>query len=896
MKKNKALFGLAAVLSAVLITFFSGVELMAQEGVYREKLDNGLTVIIKENHAAPIVACNFWVKTGAAFENDNEKGMSHFIEHMMFKGTAVRKVGDIDREIKSLGGYNNAFTSYDATNFVIVLPSDQVAHALDIEYDALTASVFDPDEFNKEREVILSELNRGLDNPEVFLWQKFMDLSFDRYYKDPIIGFAAGLKEMKRDSLVEYYRKFYTPDNIIVVVSGDVKTQKVMEYVKKTFGTMKPGTGESKPVLSMEAGPIKQEIKFEAIPGQIESTYLAVGFRIPDALSKDIPALEILARALSGSESSPLYQSLKEEKQLVDEVDSDIFTGKFGGMFVISANVREGKFAEAFAEIFRQLDRIKKEGIKSEQLMRVKMDVAREDAREDMQVENGASNLGYYETMGDYNLYYAHNDAVKRVLDSDVSAVMNNYLDPDAVSVIIYYPEKMKKEFGKYKGVDDIKKFIQTSSPEKNSEEGKVTKTVLPNGITLIHKKLTNAAVVDMKFMFRGGIVYEGTEEGAFKGVTNLMMQSMMKGTKTMDYKQLSEALDDIGAVLSKDIKRDAFGWSAEVTPANLEPFMKVYSDIILNPTFPVAEVKKEKTDIINQIDQIKDSPASYLTKLFNGLFFDWHPYGYPTIGEADTVKKLDINKLKSWHDNYVTPNNLIVSVVGDVDADQIKDLLNIYFKGWKPGKESKPKLPVRITDEKKTLRETIDKNQSHIMIGFLGPKTNSEDYFPMRVLDNILSGGMYSRLFTEIRDKRNLCYTIFSTFDRNIENGAIRIYTATSPENEQKAVTEIFKVLSDMREGGVTDEEIKNAKSYIIGMYKVGLQDYMSQADSYLSYELWGMGYKKVDDFVASIEAVKKSEVNAVFKKYYRLENYTQVIVGPAEKKVNKSDKDKQP
>lgn len=162
---NAALFAAAFVFFIILV---SGVELMAQDGVYFEKLSNGITVIVRESHTAPIVACNFWVKTGAAYENQDEKGMSHFIEHMMFKGTPTRKVGEIDRELKSLGGYNNAFTSYDATNFVIVLPSDHLEEALEIEYDALMSSVFDPEEFNKEREVVLTELYRGLDNPDVF--------------------------------------------------------------------------------------------------------------------------------------------------------------------------------------------------------------------------------------------------------------------------------------------------------------------------------------------------------------------------------------------------------------------------------------------------------------------------------------------------------------------------------------------------------------------------------------------------------------------------------------------------------------------------------------------------------------------------------------------------------
>ncbi len=888
MKSNKwtvVLFTLA------LITVMR-VGIMAKDDILREKLDNGLTVIIKENHAAPVVAVNFWVKTGAAFENDGEKGLSHFIEHMMFKGTEKRKVGDIDREIKSLGGYNNAFTSYDATNYVLVLPSEQVEKALDIEYDALTSSVFDEAEMNKEREVIIAELNRGLDNPDAFLWQKFMSLAFDRYYKDPIIGYAGSLKDYTRNQLYDYYKKYYTVDNLIIVVSGDVDKNKVLGSIKKTFGALKPAEPRRQADISPIQGPEKQELRYKTYSGQIEGRYLAVGFMIPDALSADIPKLEILAKALGGSESSPLYRVIKEEKQLVDDIDCDIFSGKFGGLFVIAANVREGKYAEVMQEIFVQLDKLRLEGIKNEEIMRVKADIAREESKDNMQVESAAINLGHYELLGDYNLYYKYNDAVKRVLDTDLKEVMARYLNPQSASIVLYYPEKKEAEFKKYKSADDIKKYVNYTSPEKVSEEGKVTKTVLPNGITLIHKKLTNAGIVDIKAEYRGGIVYESADQGYYKGITNLMLSSMMKGTKTMDYSEIARRLDDLGAVLGRDIKRDAFGWTAEVVPANLAEFMDIFSDININPSFPVEEVKKEKEDVLNQIKQIKDSPASYLNKIFNELFFEWHPYGYPMMGEPDTIKRITVNKLKDWHDRYMTADNLIISVVGDVDADYIKSLLKEKFAGLKNGKESRPKLPVKITTEKKMLREVIDKNQSHIMIGFLGPKTNSSDYFPMRVLDNILSGGMSSRLFTEIREKRNLCYTVYSTFDRNIENGAFRIYTATSPENEKKAVDEIFDVLRELTDKGVTDEEVKSAKSYISGMFKVGLQDYMAQADSYLSYELWGMGYKKVDEFLTEINKVTKADVNAAVKKFIKLNNYTQVIVGPAEKKGKKDDK----
>jgi zinc protease len=678
-------------------------------------------------------------------------------------------------------------------------------------------------------------------------------------------------------------------DNLIIVVSGDIDGKKALKSVADVFGKLK---APEKPLNTAEApvqGPEAQEIRYKSYSGSIDGRYLVVGFKIPDSLSPDIPKLEILGRVLGGTESSRLNRVIKEEKQLVDDIDCDLFSGKFGGMFVISAHVREGKYTEVLQEIFTQIEKVKAEGIKNEEIMRVKSDIEREEAKENMQVENAAINLGLYELLGDYHLYYKYYDTVKRVLDTDLTEVMNKYLTAKSADIVIYYPEKKENEFKKYKNAEDIRKFTIYNGTEKASEEGRVTKSILPGGITLIHKKLTNAGIIDIKAVYRGGIVYESAEQGYYKGITNLMLSSMLKGTKTRDYNKLISSLDDIGAVLNKDIKRDAFGWAAEVVPANLEEFMTIFADININPSFPPDEVKKEKEDVLNQIKQIKDTPTSYLNKLFNETFFEWHPYGYPVIGEPETVKRITSQKLKNWHDTYMTSNNMIISVVGDVDADYLKALLTEKFSGMKQGKPSIPKLPVKITDEKKVQREIIDKNQSHIMIGFLGPKTSGPDYFSMRILDTILSGGMDSRLFTEIREKRNLCYTVFSTFDRNVENGAFRIYTGTSPENEKKAVDEIFVVLKDLYDKGVTDAEVKSAKSYTSGMFKLGMQDYMAQADSYLSYELWGMGYKKVDEFLSEINGVTKDEVNKAIKKYIRLDNYTQVIVGPAEKKVKK-------
>ncbi|HDT15022.1 MAG TPA: insulinase family protein, partial [Firmicutes bacterium] len=308
-------------LYAVLMIITARGVLMADDGVLKEVLDNGLTVIIQENKTAPVAAVNFWLKAGSVFEDENEKGLMHFIEHMMFKGTEKRGLGVIDREMKELGGYNNAFTSYDATNYIIVLPSKNILKAIEIQYDALTGSVFDEMEIEKEREVILTELHRGKDNPFTMLWQNFMKLAFEDGYAHPIIGYEHLLERYTRPQIMNFWKKYYLPQNLVVVVAGDVETKEVLEKIRKTFGKI-PKKGR---VKGIKTEVLKEKIsgkgiEFGRFSGNIHSRYFAVGFRIPDELSDDIPKLEVLARVLGGTESSALYKKVKEKEQLVDDI------------------------------------------------------------------------------------------------------------------------------------------------------------------------------------------------------------------------------------------------------------------------------------------------------------------------------------------------------------------------------------------------------------------------------------------------------------------------------------------------------------------------------------------------------------------------------------------------
>ena len=878
MYKKAAVFCAAA---AIILIIKAGVMADDLNRIYSEKLDNGVNVIISETKGSPVAACNFWVRAGAATEGAREKGLSHFLEHMMFKGTEKRGVGVIDREIKELGGYNNAFTSYDATNYVIVLPKENVKKAIEIQYDALSASAFDPGEVKKELEVVITELYRGLDNPHVFVWQKLMELAFDRYYKDPIIGFTENLKGYDRKSVTDYYKKFYIPSNLTVVIAGGVDREELMPYIRETFGSLKnetTGTFDSS-MPAVEA----PSFKYAQYDGKINGRYLMMAFPIPESLSPETPVIEVLGRVLGGTDSSPLYRKLKEELELVDEIDSDIFSGRHGGVFVISANVREGKFADTVREITAEINRIKREGIKQPEIDRIKADIMREQEKEKMKAENEAMNLGYYASAGSWEDYFKYVERLRRVLDTDVNAALKKYLEYSKMSAVIYYPENEKKEYSKFRDAQSFQKLIAKDEGKTAEQDSGVKYEVLKNGITLIHNRLDNTSLAAVRIAFRGGLMYEGSAYGgAYRGITNLMTDVMEKGTQKRSAEEIAKQLDAIGAAFGKDVSKDSFGWSAEVVNDNFDALMEIASDVIINPAFELGEVKKEKKTIINSIKRLKDNPAAYAFKLFDEEFFEWHPYGYFSAGTPESVENIPSKILKEWHSKNVIADNMLFSVTGNISFEEAKAAVEKYFGAMKNGRAANINLPVKITSSKKEKREIIEKNQSHTIIGFLGPKTAGGDYFAFRVLDAILSGGMDSRLFRELREKRNLCYSVYSTFDRLSENGAFRIYTATSPENEEKASEVIFDMLEDLRKKGVTEEEVKTAKTYINGMFTIGRQDYSAQASSFVTYELTGLGYNEVDNFTRHINEVTKEDVESVIERYLKPGKHTKVVAGP--------------
>ena len=331
------------------------------EGAERFRLDNGLNVILKEDHSAPVVSVQIWVKTGSANETEKEAGITHIIEHMIFKGTRARKVGEIARTIESSGGDINAYTTYDRTVYYAEIASGFYEKAVDVLLDAVQNSVFDPVELEREREVVLEEYRRSMDMPEGKLSRGMYALCYKKHpYKRPVIGYESTIRSITRGDILEYLKKWYTADNMVLVAVGDLRKDEAVKLIKRYAGDFK-GRKANKASLPVE--PVQTSTRVMLLNSDINDVYLDLSWHMPSVNDPGIPAFDLMETILGRGRSSRLYSKLRMEKNLVRGVSAGAYSMADPGLFYIWAEVDADGVSEALDAIIEEIARIKNEPV-----------------------------------------------------------------------------------------------------------------------------------------------------------------------------------------------------------------------------------------------------------------------------------------------------------------------------------------------------------------------------------------------------------------------------------------------------------------------------------------------------------------------------------------------------
>lgn len=412
--------------------------LLASE-IVSDELPNGIKVLVKQVYPARVANLGVWVKVGSVNESDRVAGISHFIEHMLFKGTEKRAVGQIAKEIHGCGGYMNAFTDFECTCYWIVLPSKYLDVALDVQADAFLNSTFDEVELHKECQVIIEELKMYEDRPEAFAFEKLMPMAYKKHpYGRPIIGFEPTLRSTTRQDLFDYFHDHYQAGNMFITLVGDVEPTRSIRKIKNAFKSMPKGS----PKMTLPAEPPQTEFRKSQIDGDIARTHIQMAFHVPEATHEDLHALRVLATLLGEGRSSRLSQSLREKNQWVDSAQAGIFAQRDPGLFYTSFVLEDRHVENVEKGAWHEIERLKKELISPEELLKAQNMTESEYVFAQETVEGQGRNLGYYEMLGDYTLGEKFLKKLFQVKPEDVRNAAQKYFKRENCSEIVYHARK----------------------------------------------------------------------------------------------------------------------------------------------------------------------------------------------------------------------------------------------------------------------------------------------------------------------------------------------------------------------------------------------------------------------------------------------------------------------
>jgi len=874
----------ARVLSGFLLftlLLSTGSDLFASDSIYRFSLDNGLKVVLEENHAAPVVALQVWVKIGSADERDEEAGMCHFIEHMIFKGTEKRKVREMAKEIESLGGSINAWTSYDQTVYHVTLASRYGEVGLDILADAIQHSTFDAAELEKEREVILEEIRMGEDDPGRRIFKQTMAALFKKHpYGRPIIGHENTVARITRDQMVSFFRRWYVPNRMVFVAAGDFNRSDMEKKVREVFHGFKPSEERLPP---REIEPEPQEAQSVISYGNFKETYLQLAVPITSVTDEETPALDALAHILGGGEASRLVQRVKLEKRLVHSISSSSFTPRDRGAFIIGATLRPENVEKAIEEILKTLDDLSKGGVTAEELYRVKVNVESDLVYDRQTVQGQARKRGFYETVtGDIDFEKEYLRRMAIVEREDIQRVIQKYFKGRRWVVSVLAPTEQKDLFSSNALQGVVRRVVPPVKTLDKTEGPPVFRTVLGNGVRLLVKENRSIPVVSIQAAFLGGVRFE-TE--ANNGVNQFIAVMLTKGTQNLTSLQIAKKMERMAGSLSGFSGYNSFGLTATFLSQHFEEAFGLFSEVLRAPSFDKEEMEKRRQSILAALRQQEDDLDRSVFRLFRKTLYEQHPYRMDPLGTLETVQTLTQKDLKEYYDRWAVPDNLVLTVVGDIDTEQVLQAAQNTL-GELKGTFSRP--PVGQESPPQGIRKAeiySQKEQAHFVLGFLGPTLDHRDRTALEVLDAALSG-QGGRLFYELRDQESLAYALTFMANPNVDPGFIAVYMGTHPDKLEKAIHGVLRILKSVRDDGLAEEEVERAKRYLIGNFEIGLQTNGAQASQMSLDELYGLGFDHYEKYTKAIERVSREDVRRVAREYLRLDAYVLAVLRPPERK----------
>jgi zinc protease len=833
-------------------------------GVTLTTLETGLVIIVREDHSAPVVSAQAWCMTGSVYEGKwLGAGLSHVLEHMLFKGTTTRPGSRIDQEVQEAGGSMNAYTSFDRTVYHIDVPNTGAHTAIDILCDIMQHATLPPDELAKEMDVIRREMDMGHDDPGHRASRRLFETAYTRSpYRFTVIGYPDIFNELKPDDIHGYYREKYAPNNVFYVVVGDVKNDKVVAQIRNAYINSK---ARPLPPIVLPEEPKQTAPRQIVEEAPIELGHFHFAWHIPELRHPDVPILDVLAVLLGCGLSSRLFQQVREKKGVVHHVDAWTYNPGNPGLFGMSAIADADKFSAARDAMLVEVEKMKSSPVSSEELGKAVKQFISATLATRKTMDGQAGDLGgSWLAANDLTFSEHYLAAVKQVTPADLQRIARQYLTPENRTLYALLPDGAAPK---------IPADVEVSSDQP------IQKIELANGLCLLVKENHRLPFVEFRAAFKGGVL---AETAGNNGITQLLAKMLLKGTKRRSAENIATEIESVGGSIDSYGGNNSFGVNVEVLSSDFATGLDLLADVLLNPVFPADALEREREVQIAGIRARRDDLLKSAGFAMRQALFGNTGYGLDPLGTEETVSKFQATDLKSFHKKLTVPNNCVFAIYGDVKTTEVKTAVEKAFGNWKAN-STLPALNSQLStlNSAKRVEEVRDKKQAVLVIGFPGTTMFDDDRYPLELIQEACSD-LGSRLFLRIRDKLGLAYYVGAQNFSGLVPGYFAFYTGTEPSKAGLVEKELLKEAELLRSEGLTAGELKRSKAKIIGQKKIARQELGHLASMTALDELYGLGYQRTELDDAKYEAVTLEQIKVAAQKYLKPDALVVAVVKP--------------
>ncbi|MBF2054034.1 MAG: insulinase family protein [Candidatus Sericytochromatia bacterium] len=873
----------------------------------QRRLANGLDVWLYRDTSLPLVTSMLWYRVGSGDEAPGITGYSHFLEHMLFKGSQRFGSGDLDRLTLACGGCNNAFTSLDATAYLFQLPAPHWRLALEIEADRMRGARLDADELNTERAVILEEWQTAADDPEELLWEQLNQLALLRHaYRYPVLGWPEDIQACSPETLRSHYDRYYHPNQALLLLVGDLP-EDALEQVEGTLGQIPAGPpAPPRPHLKEEAPQGQRRLTLKREDVQVARLVLA--WPAPAFADPDYLALNLFQYLFSEGWSSRLQQVLVEQKQLASSVSSVLFETREPYLFWVQLDARLKAAPDALEQAFFEvLQQLLDAGIQPAELERARRQCLTDFYLSQETTEGLAQWAGEVLTTGQPEDFYAYVSRLQAITPEQLQQALQRWLDPERLTLGWLLPDAAAEtEEPQTEPPSEPARLTRSLRRHRPASAPPVSEALpwpesvpprwpdlpasahtLANGLRVWAHANTRRPIFCMELLLPAGVFYETPAQ---RGVASLTLALLMKGTHQRSAPDFAQALDQLGVSLDVFCGYRGVVLQMEGLSEAFAPALELLTEAVCEPLLAAAEFDKLRHLALVGLAQAEESPSYQVGRAFVQALYANTPLAESTEGREETLQTLTTEDVQAFYAQHYQPQSAALFLAGALPADWSDRVVQALGQ-WAPGTQQQPALASMTFQAGSGFcyRHLLlpERDQVTLVMGHLGVSRQHPDFLALLVLEVILGSGsgFAARIPHALREEQGLAYYVSwsASLGAHLHPGLVQAELECAPDKVHACVQGVLAEIRRVQQEGVTPRELEMARAALWGQRLFALETNAQRCDFLLQRDYYAWPDSDLKAWTAALEALDTGRLQQVARQHLHTRNYTLITAGPA-------------